>query len=89
MVRNDWLCQYLSNVLNIPVQRPVQTETTALGAAYLAGLHCGFYKSHDDLTTNWQLDREFQPTLQATERDDLLTGWTRAIEGVKSQLIAG
>jgi len=86
MVRNDWLCQFLSNVLNIPVQRPVQTETTALGAAYLAGLQCGFYKNHDDLAANWQLDREFQPTLQATDRDNLLAGWARAIDGVKSQL---
>ena len=89
MVRNDWLCQFLANVLNIPVQRPQQTETTALGAAYLAGLHCGYYKNHDDLIANWQLDNEFQPELQATERDDLLSGWARAIDGVKSQLPAG
>ena len=89
MVRNDWICQFLANVLNIPVQRPEQTETTALGAAYLAGLHCGYYKNHDDLIANWQLDNEFQPELQATERDDLLAGWARAIDGVKSQLPAG
>lgn len=89
MVRNDWLCQFLSNVLNIPVQRPKQTETTALGAAYLAGLHCGYYQNHDDLIANWQLDREFQPNLPATERDDLLAGWARAIDGVKSQLPTG
>ena len=89
MVRNDWLCQFLANVLNIPVQRPEQTETTALGAAYLAGLHCGYYKNHDDLIANWQLDHEFQPALPATERDDLLAGWARAIDGVKSQLPAG
>jgi glycerol kinase len=89
MVRNDWLCQFLSNVLNIPVQRPKQTETTALGAAYLAGLHCGYYQNHDDLIANWQLDQEFQPNLPATERDDLLAGWARAIDGVKCQLPAG
>lgn len=86
MVRNDWLCQFLSNVLNIPVQRPRQTETTALGAAYLAGLHCNYYQNHDDLIANWQLDREFQPDLSAVDRDDLIAGWTRAIDGVKSQL---
>ena len=83
MVANNWLCQFLANVLNIPVQRPVQTETTALGAAYLAGLQAGVYRDVDDLKSNWQLDREFTPTLGANERDQLLAAWRNAVSGVQ------
>ena len=85
MVQNNWLCQFLANVLNIPVQRPVQTETTALGAAYLAGLHCGIYKSPEDLASNWQLDREFTPNIDAEQRDAMLLAWKKAVDGVKHQ----
>ena len=85
MVQNNWLCQFLADILNIPVERPVQTETTALGAAYLAGLHCGFYKNHDDLIANWKIDREFTPSLQTEERDRLLSSWQTAVAGVIHQ----
>ncbi len=85
MVHNNWFCQFLADILNTPVERPVQTETTALGAAYLAGLHCGFYKNHDDLLANWQLDREFIPAIDAQERDHLLQGWKAAVAGVIHQ----
>jgi len=85
MVQNNWLCQFLANVLNIPVQRPVQTETTALGAAYLAGLHCGVYESADDLASNWQLDREFTPSIDTEQRDAMLTAWQKAVAGVQHQ----
>jgi len=74
-----------ANILNTPVQRPVQTETTALGAAYLAGLYTGYYESHQDLINNWQLDREFQPSIDPQQRDDLLNGWQNAIAGVTLQ----
>ena len=83
MVANNWLCQFLADVLNIPVQRPVQTETTALGAAYLAGLQSGVYNDFDDLAANWQLDREFKPSLGAQQRDALLAEWARAVSGVE------
>jgi glycerol kinase len=83
MVANNWLCQFLANVLNIPVERPVQTETTALGAAYLAGLQAGVYRDVDDLKSNWKLDREFKPALDAGERDRLLAGWRNAVSGVE------
>ncbi len=83
MVANNWLCQFLANVLNIPVERPVQTETTALGAAYLAGLQAGVYRDVDDLKSNWKLDREFNPALGAGERDQLLAGWRNAVSGVE------
>ena len=85
MVQNNWLCQFLADILNIPVQRPVQTETTALGAAYLAGLHCGLYKNQDDLLSNWQLDREFTPSLNSEERDKLIRDWHYAVGGVIHQ----
>lgn len=85
MVQNNWLCQFLADILNIPVERPVQTETTALGAAYLAGLHCGFYKNHDDLIANWKIDREFTPSMDSDERDQLLSSWQTAVAGVIHQ----
>lgn len=85
MVQNNWLCQFLANILNIPVQRPVQTETTALGAAYLAGLHCGVYSSPEDLAGNWQLDREFTPDIEAEKRDEMLAAWKKAVDGLQQQ----
>ncbi|MEM7259678.1 MAG: glycerol kinase GlpK [Pseudomonadota bacterium] len=85
MVQNNWLCQFLANILNIPVQRPVQTETTALGAAYLAGLHCGVYASPEDLAGNWQLDREFTPNIDTEQRDQMLAAWQKAVAGVQHQ----
>ena len=85
MVQNNWLCQFLADILNIPVQRPVQTETTALGAAYLAGLQCGYYKNHEDLIANWKLDREFTPKLESEERERLLSSWKQAVAGVIHQ----
>ena len=85
MVQNNWLCQFLADILNIPVERPVQTETTALGAAYLAGLHCGVYKNHDDLISNWQIDREFTPSMNTEDRDRLLRSWQTAVAGVIHQ----
>ncbi len=85
MVQNNWLCQFLANVLNIPVQRPVQTETTALGAAYLAGLHCGVYNSPEDLAANWQLDKEFTPDIDPAVRNEMLAAWKKAVAGVEHQ----
>lgn len=85
MVQNNWLCQFLADILNIPVERPVQTETTALGAAYLAGLHSGVYKNHQDLISNWKIDREFTPAMESAERDKLLLDWKNAVAGVIHQ----
>ena len=77
---NNLLMQYQSDILNVTVRRPVVQETTALGAAYLAGLAVGFWKDQSDVTANWQLDREFQPQMEAERRDALYTGWKRAVE---------
>lgn len=84
MVKNDWLSQYLANVLNITVERPMQTETTALGAAYLAGLQVGIYKSLDDLTSNWQQEQQFEPSMNAELREQVTTGWADAIRRTRT-----
>ncbi len=84
MVNNNWLSQQLSNLLNTPVQRPKQTETTALGAAYLAGLQSGVYNSLQDLENNWQLDRSFTPTMDADVREQLTQGWKAAVNRTRS-----
>ena len=79
-VANNLLMQIQSDLLGVPVQRPVQTETTALGAATLAGLATGIWSSLDDLTAAWKLDREFVPQMSADERDHRYDRWQRAVE---------
>ena len=65
MVVNDWLCQFLADILDRPVERPAVVETTALGAAYLAGLAAGVYGSLDAVAEAWRLDRRFEPAMPA------------------------
>ena len=84
MVANDWLCQFLADMLERPVERPAVIETTALGAAYLAGLAAGLYGSLDDIAQAWRLERRFEPRMDAAERQHLLTGWRRAVARVRS-----
>ena len=77
---NDLLMQIQADVLGVPVVRPTITETTALGAAYLAGLAVGVYASRADLTARWAEDARFDPALDDTARDALLHGWNRAVD---------
>lgn len=84
MVKNDWLSQYLANTLDIAVERPLQTETTALGAAYLAGLQTGVYQSLDELTANWRQEHKFSPDMPSAERDRVVAGWQDAIRRTRS-----
>lgn len=77
---NNALMQFQADLLGTGVQRPVVAETTALGAAYLAGLAVGFWADQDDVTRNWALDREFEPHSTPAERDRLAAGWQRAVE---------
>jgi len=77
---NAMLLQFQADLLNVTVRRPVVAETTALGAAYLAGLAVGYWKGFDDVTTNWALDREFQPAMDAEKRDRLYAGWKKAVD---------
>ena len=79
-VVNDFLMQFQADILGVPVQRPAVTETTALGAAYLAGLATGFWSSQDEIAQQWQLERAFEPAMSADQRESLYAGWRRAVE---------
>ncbi|MFV0422529.1 glycerol kinase GlpK [Oleidesulfovibrio sp.] len=81
--RNNLLMQFQADVLGVPVERPKVTETTALGAAYLAGLAVGFWKSEEEITAMWQLDRRFEPNMKADVREKLVYNWKRAVERAK------
>ena len=80
MVMNNWFSQFLSDIVNVKVLRPKVDETTALGAAFMAGLKIGTYKSLKDISKNWSLDRKFLPKMKKNSRNVLLNGWTRAIK---------
>ncbi|MEI9931400.1 MAG: glycerol kinase GlpK [Rhizomicrobium sp.] len=84
MVKNDWFCQRLSDLTGLPVDRPVVTETTALGAVYLAGLASGLFKDTNDIAARWSLDRRFLPVLAPPARDALYDGWLKAVARVRS-----
>ena len=77
---NNLLLQFQADILSTRVHRPVVQETTALGAAYLAGLAVGYWSDQDDLRRNWVLDREFTPQMDATNRDQLYATWQRAVQ---------
>jgi glycerol kinase len=77
---NAALLQFQADLLGVPVRRPLISETTALGAAYLAGLAVGYWKDLDDVSGNWVLDREFAPEMEGYERDRLYSRWKRAVE---------
>jgi glycerol kinase len=78
--RNDLLMQFQADVLGVPVVRPVVTETTALGAAYLAGLAVGFWSSQQEIAAQWQMERRFEPTMKNDERNTRMSLWRRAIQ---------
>lgn len=79
MVENDFLMQFQANIINIPVLRPVIKETTALGAAYAAGLAVGYYTSLADLRENWAVDQTWEPHMDETVRDLYYRQWKKAI----------
>lgn len=78
-VKNDLLMQFQSDILGTPVERPMISETTALGAAYLAGLAVGFFESRDELGDNYLVDKTFMPQIDKEKREELLKGWKRAV----------
>ncbi len=86
MAANNWLLQFLSDTLNLEVQRPTCIETSALGAAYLAGLQIGMYSSLDDIAACWKKEKCFYPQLSIAKRDALYQGWKNAIERVLIKL---
>ncbi len=81
--RNDFLCQFQADILGIPVERPAITESTALGAAYLAGLGAGFWKDKQQLASHLHLGRRFVPGMDIARREELYAGWMRAVERSK------
>ncbi len=84
MVANDWVTQCLADILQLEVDRPGITETTALGAAFLAGLQIGIYASVEDLATRWQREKRFVPGISAETRDALYDGWVDAVSRVRT-----
>jgi glycerol kinase len=80
MVVNDVLMQFQADITNTKVQRPVVQETTALGAAYLAGLAVGYWGSQEEIEQKWAMDKEFVPSMDEAERERLYKGWKRAVE---------
>jgi glycerol kinase len=77
--RNDLLMQFQADLLGVPVVRPQVTETTALGAAYLAGLAVGFWASSDEIAAQWRAERRFEPRMPAARREALMARWARAV----------
>ena len=79
MVKNNWFSQFLSDVLNLSVYRSQVDETTALGAAFMAGLKIGIYTSLSDIAKKWKVDKKFNPKMKMEKRRELTNGWSRAV----------
>lgn len=79
-VKNNFLTQFQSDLLNVPVERPIVNETTALGAAYLAGLAVGYWSSKDEIAKQWQIDQSFEPKMDENQRKTLYDGWQKAVK---------
>jgi len=82
-VNNNMLCQLQADVLGIPVIRPRDTEATALGAAWLAGMSTGLLADLDEVASLWTVDRTFEPQISEDQREDMYYGWRRAVESSK------
>ncbi|MCM3030652.1 glycerol kinase GlpK [Niallia sp. MER 6] len=78
-VKNNFLMQFQGDILNVPVQRPVINETTALGTAYLAGLAVGFWKDQAEIAEQWKLEKSFDPAMEEEKREELYAGWKKAV----------
>jgi glycerol kinase len=83
--RNDALMQFQADLLGVPVVRPKITETTALGAAYLAGLAVGYWQNTEEIARQWQVDRRFDPAMARDQVQELLSGWRRAVAAARTQ----
>jgi len=86
LVMNTFVCQFLSDILNVKIDVPKVTETTALGAAYLAGLQSGILKNFDDISMLWQSQTQYEPALGKNERDAYLDHWRKAVQSVSAFL---
>jgi glycerol kinase len=79
-VKNNFLMQFQADILGVPVVRPVVTEMAAMGAAYLAGLGVGFWKSREEISSQWKIDRVFEPQMEPARREELYARWKKAVE---------
>ncbi|WP_409272055.1 glycerol kinase GlpK [Neobacillus sp. SCS-31] len=79
-VKNNFLMDFQSDILDVPVERPQINETTALGAAYLAGLAVGFWGSQEEIAAKWAIDRAFEPEMDSGKREELYSGWKKAVK---------
>lgn len=82
-VKNNFIMQFQADIVNTPVERPEIQETTALGAAYLAGLAVGFWESKDDIANRWKLEEEFEPKMEEEQRTKLYKGWKKAVKATQ------
>jgi len=82
--RNDMLMQFQADLLGVPVVRPMVTETTALGAAYLAGLAVGYWKDGQEISLQWRQERRFEPAMGRARAEELMAGWRKAFERAKN-----
>ena len=85
MVVNNWVMQFLADILGVPVERPEVTETTALGVAYLAGLQAGLYRDLEEIASHWHRQQRFAPRMAGEHRDKLYAGWLDAVKRVRSE----
>lgn len=83
-VKNNFLMQFQSDILDVPVERPEVNETTALGAAYLAGLAVGYWENQDTIASQWNKDKSFAPAMDEIKSEELYSGWKKAIEATKA-----
>ncbi|MGZ4160407.1 MAG: glycerol kinase GlpK [Neobacillus sp.] len=83
-VANNFLMQFQSDVLNVSVERPEIKETTALGAAYLAGLAVGYWESQEEIATQWNMEQAFTPDMVEADRENLYTGWKKAVKAARA-----
>ena len=84
MIENQWMVQYLSDILSMSIECPSSKETTALGAAYLVGLQAGIYKSVDDIKKHMKISKKYSPKMSSKEREIYLDGWNSAVKRVMS-----
>ncbi|NAP00193.1 glycerol kinase GlpK [Halomonas sp. MG34] len=83
-VKNNFLMQFQSDMLDVPVERPVVQETTALGSAYLAGLAVGYWKDKEEIAKQWNIEKTFEPDMEEEKRNSLYSGWEKAVESTRT-----
>ncbi|GAQ19094.1 glycerol kinase [Oceanobacillus picturae] len=83
-VKNDFLMQFQSDMLDVPVERPVVQETTALGSAYLAGLAVGYWKDKEEIAKQWNIEKTFEPDMEEEQRNNLYSGWEKAVASTRT-----